>query len=267
MNYIIFTDVDGTLVDHYTYSFDDALIVISQLKFLKIPIILNTSKTFYETVELQRRLRISDPFVVENGGGIFIPSDLDLNLEDYEFESFNDYKVLILGKTYEEIRGFLESYRDRYNLKGFGDMDISEIMERTSMDGERAKLSKKRMFSEPIIFESDKDLDEFKRICHREGFKLLKGGRFYHIVHHKQSKGRAVEILKDIYEKTFKRKFTSIGLGDGKNDEDMLRKVDIPVLIPNPSYGYADMSIEGLIKAKCFGSKGWAETLRKILGL
>ena len=53
---LVFTDLDGTLLDHNTYSFSPALAAINKLKSLNIPIIPVTSKTLSELMTLLGRL-------------------------------------------------------------------------------------------------------------------------------------------------------------------------------------------------------------------
>ena len=45
MKYIVFTDLDGTLIDHNTYSYESAIISLNLLKEHNIPLIFCTSKT------------------------------------------------------------------------------------------------------------------------------------------------------------------------------------------------------------------------------
>lgn len=264
MKIIVFTDLDGTLLDFDTYSFHDALPTIAVLKSLEIPIIPNTSKTLYETVEIMSKLRLKNPFVVENGGGIFIPKDYPLRIKNGE--NFNDYILIKLGKDYKILRGFFEGFKKEFNLIGFGDMDDEEIMKLTGLEVEKVKLMRKRMFSEPFVGDIE-NIRKFSEICIKNGYKILKGGRFYHLVWGEQDKGRAVKILINLYKDTFKDDLRSIGLGDSENDEDMLKAVDIPIIIPNPKFGYANINVENAIRVKCMGSKGWAEGIKRVLGL
>lgn len=53
-NYLIFTDLDGTLLDHETYKFDEAKEMLDFIKQNDIPLIIVTSKTKDEVIELQK---------------------------------------------------------------------------------------------------------------------------------------------------------------------------------------------------------------------
>jgi len=70
-NYIIFSDLDGTLLDHKTYTFDPALEALSIIKSRQIPLILSSSKTRAEIERIQSHLTLKDPFIFENGSGVF----------------------------------------------------------------------------------------------------------------------------------------------------------------------------------------------------
>ena len=63
---LVSTDFDGTLLDHYTYSWDAAKPALERLKALNVPVVINTSKTFSEVVQLQESLELAAPFIVEN---------------------------------------------------------------------------------------------------------------------------------------------------------------------------------------------------------
>jgi mannosyl-3-phosphoglycerate phosphatase len=72
---IVFTDLDGTLLDYSTYSFQKALPALSALKQADIPLVICSSKTKTEIEYYRDRLENHHPFISENGGGIFIPMD------------------------------------------------------------------------------------------------------------------------------------------------------------------------------------------------
>ena len=72
-NLVVFTDLDGTLLDHHSYSWAAAEEALKELERRRVPLVLVTSKTRAEVEALQRKLGSVQPFVTENGGGIFIP--------------------------------------------------------------------------------------------------------------------------------------------------------------------------------------------------
>ena len=98
---IVFTDLDGTMIDRDTYSFEIALPLLKELKKSKIPVIFCTAKTKKENEYYQKKLKVECPFIVENGGAIFIPK----NYFSYEIASLrcgltrNDNKKMLLARN------------------------------------------------------------------------------------------------------------------------------------------------------------------------
>ena len=72
---VIFTDLDGTLLDRNTYSFEPAQSTLHLIKQKNIPLVLSSSKTRAEIEFYRRRLENDHPFISENGGAVFIPRD------------------------------------------------------------------------------------------------------------------------------------------------------------------------------------------------
>ena len=70
---LIFTDLDGSLLDHNTYSHKPAVSLLETLNQVGIPVILTSSKTLAEIVPLREMISNSHPFIVENGAGIYVP--------------------------------------------------------------------------------------------------------------------------------------------------------------------------------------------------
>ena len=72
--FVVFTDLDGSLLDGETYSFESATQALKALRMRNIPLILVSSKTRAEMEPLRRRLNHRDPFIVENGAAVFVPA-------------------------------------------------------------------------------------------------------------------------------------------------------------------------------------------------
>ncbi len=263
-HYIIFTDLDGTLLNHHDYSYEDAKPALQKIKEKNIPLIIVTSKTRKEVEILQQELGIKEPFIVENGGGIFIPIDYH-KLKIKNCFTKNGYRVIQLGKSYEEIRQFVEKVKDKFGIIGFGDMSVEQIMKFTGLPYEKAKLAKEREFTEPFLIKDESLIPELQKLALEEGIKITKGGRFYHFIGINQDKGRAVEIVINIFKENIDKDIVSIGLGDSQNDIPMLKKVDIPVLIPKPDGSYENIDLPNMIKAPYPGSRGWNEVILKLI--
>lgn len=261
---VIFTDLDGTLLDQASYSYRGAEETLQRLHQLAIPLVLTSSKTCAELLSLQDRLGLCEAFIPENGGGIFVPAGHPL-AADRNMQQFGELRGIRFGKSYTYIRKIFAMFRAEYQLKGFGDMAIEEIMALTDLSRAQARLAAKRDFSEPFLFQGARRAEALAAEVARYGLSVTKGGRFYHLMSAEQDKGRAVSATIRLFQDTRAQKLVSIGLGDDENDFPMLKVVDIPVLVPKPNGNYASLALDGLRKAPWPGSRGWGAAVTRIL--
>ena len=132
MQEIIFTDLDGTLLDHNTYSFAKAKPALSLVKKRKIPLVICTSKTRLEIELWRKKLKNSHPFISEDGGAIFIPKKYFNFKFDYD-RKLSKYYVIELGLPYKKLRAELNKLKKKYDLYGFGDLSAKKLMKETKL--------------------------------------------------------------------------------------------------------------------------------------
>jgi mannosyl-3-phosphoglycerate phosphatase len=263
---IIFTDLDGTLLDYHTYSYTAALPCLELIKEKNIPLVLCSSKTRAEIEQWENRIDNSHPFISENGGGIFIPHAYfpadDLQSVWPRVELVNGYAVLVLGTPYTILRETLEELRrDGFEVRGFSDMDVTEVAEITGLTLEDAELAKRREFDEPFVFSGERArLEALAATIQEKGLQCIAGGRLFHLTGD-NDKGKAVEILTQLYRKKF-GEITTVALGDSPNDYPMLEHVDHPILVRNHR-GEHDprLTLPNLIKADGIGPEGWTQAV------
>jgi len=261
---IIFTDLDGTLLNHHDYAFFNALPALDRIKKSRTPLIIVTSKTRREVELIRDAIGIDDPFIVENGGGIFFRAGYrDFNIKNAL--TIEGYDFLKPGRSYAQIRRFFEKVRSVFGVKGFGDMTAREIASLTGLSEDQAAFAKDREFTEPFIMEPGQDTEGLSWMAEKEGMAVTRGGRFYHLIGKDQDKGKAVCMVRDIFEQHDAAKAITVGLGDSENDRSFLELVDIPILIPHPVHGYLDMDRPGILRAKMSGSSGWNAVMEGLL--
>ena len=177
--YVVFTDLDGTLLDADTYSWAAATPALEALRASGIPLILVSSKTRAEIEPLRRRLQHRDPFIVENGAAVFVPQGLfAFPLERVRTKS--SYDVIELGLPYYMLRDVLKQIEDAVEtrLDGFGDLSVDDIMQLTGLSRTDATLAKMREYDEPYLLEGPPALIE--EVCRQivmRGLRWTKGGR------------------------------------------------------------------------------------------
>ena len=246
INTLIFTDLDGTLLDHDTYSCDAALPMLSYLKTYDIPLVIVTSKTATEVRAIQKKLNLYTPAIVENGAGIIDGETLEP-----------------LGKEYAVIREAFKRYALEFDIIGFDDMSFEEVAHYTALPIERARGAKVRDFCEPFIMHDAHRIDALKAKADADGLEIVQGGRFYHLITKGQDKASAIKMLWHRYEESAACNYTTLALGDGANDITMLQSVNVPFLIPKKDGSYLDCDISGLIKAPYPGPQGWNSVLKE----
>ncbi|MBN2060899.1 MAG: HAD-IIB family hydrolase [Deltaproteobacteria bacterium] len=263
---LIFSDLDGSLLDHVSYSWDEAKNSIDLCRRYRIPIVLVSSKTRNEMEIIRRDIGLSAPFISENGGGIFFP---DMKIQPIpQTAVFTDglWKYT-LGVPHETVLKALREIREELGMgiHGFSDMTPDEIGALTGLDPGKAKIAADREFDEPfIILDDDPDLDQLHNSAGKRGLKITEGGRFYHL-HGKYDKGDAVNYLILQYRSIFPDIFT-IALGDSPNDFSMFKKVEQPVLIRS-SRGFPEIEkvMPGIKVTAYPGPKGWNSAVLEIL--
>ncbi|MDP2268790.1 MAG: HAD hydrolase family protein, partial [Deltaproteobacteria bacterium] len=215
MGIIIFTDLDGSLLNHDDYTFAGALPSLQRIRQAGIPLIIVTSKTRVEVEQLRGLMGLDDPFIVENGGGIFFPAGYR-GFRIRKGQRKSGYTMIRLGISYILIRRFFNTIRHRFNARGFGDLSIDDIARLTGLSHEQAILTKIREFTEPFLMEREEDLPLLTDAATEQGMKITRGGRFYHLIGNGQDKGAAVRIAHEAFHQNTGKAFISIGIGDSE---------------------------------------------------
>jgi len=244
-NYIIFSDLDGTLLDHKTYTFDPALEALSIIKSRQIPLILSSSKTRAEIERIQSHLTLKDPFIFENGSGVF----------------YNN-QVVSFGINLTEIHDKITPLQKTFNFNCYSLLTIEQAIHYTGLTEEEAKLSQQRQFSEPIVWLDDEERkNDFLEKIHQLGLNATQGGRFLTISSH-HDKAKALKWIKNSLENDYQTKFISIALGDGENDISMINACDIKILIKNNN---EHLQRSDWVLSEMCGPSGWNQEIMKVL--
>lgn len=252
---MIVTDLDGSLLDHHTYSWLPAEPWLERLQAHGIPLVICSSKTAAEIIPLQRALGISGaPFIAENGA---VVSD---GHSSRPLPHLADNAL-----DYASLCQQLAQLKQQYGFKftGFSDVSEKEVSEWTGLTPHDAALARLREASESIIWRDNHDrFALFRQQLEARALALVQGGRFWHVMRKGSGKGAALRWL---LENTFGDKsHMTIGLGDGPNDAPMLDIVDYAVVIK----GYSKDAVilqrqdkQNIYHTGEFGPQGWSEGL------
>jgi len=248
--FLVFSDLDGTLLNHQTYSFREARPALDLLAEKGIPLILASSKTAAEVAELHAEIGLGDtPAIIENGAGIYRPGA--------EVQS---------DAAYRALRMSLDAVPDRLRagFRGFGDMTVDEIAKLTGLTPEAAARARQRRHSEPGLWlGNDADRDEFLASLAGSGITGRSGGRFLSLSYGRTKADGLLEIAAEY------RARRTLALGDAPNDVELLQAADIGVIVRNdhgPGIPPLTGESEGHIRRTTVqGPAGWAEAVTAIV--
>lgn len=265
---IIYTDLDGSLLDHKTYSFAESKSALAAAQARGIPIVFCSSKTRAEIEPLRQELQVKDPFIVENGGAAIIPAGYSPFFT--EVRPGRGDPMIVLGTPYRTLVEAVNDLREAFPNKiiSFSNMTVEEIAHDCDLSLDQARLAKKREFDEPfrLVDADDRTRERILNEIRRLGLSCSEGGRYYHL-HGGNDKGMAVRILTRFAWRHDLETF-SVGLGDSLNDLTMLETADYPVLIKRPDGTHHPGVIELLPKihlTRGVGPIGWSETVMSLL--
>jgi mannosyl-3-phosphoglycerate phosphatase len=262
----IFTDLDGTLLDAKTYSYEKSLPAIDAVKEEGIPLVFCSSKTRAEQEALRSDLRIEDPFIVEDGAALFVPGGYFPFEYEYSVLS-GGYKISEFALPYAEVRRALAaaSAETGVKLTGYGDLDVEELARVTGLDRDAASRAKLREYQETVVSDvGARQMKAIERALSRRGFNVTHGGRFIG-VGSSRGKGNAAAVLTKLFrfkEPTLK----TAAIGDGKNDVSLLNAVDFPFLVQKPGGIWENIRVPNLIRVSELGPEGWRDAVLGLLG-
>jgi mannosyl-3-phosphoglycerate phosphatase len=263
---VIFTDLDGTLLDHETYSFDPAQDALKEIERRGIPLVLCTSKTRTEVERSRRALDNRHPFIVENGGATFIPIGYFPFAYPYQRE-VSGYHIIEYGVPYPRLVEILMAVRSESGVRigGFSDLSVEQVAAVTGLPMEEARLAKVREYDEPFFVKGPpEELDRVKTLFRKRGFRCTRGGRFYHLTG-PNDKGKAMADVVRLFERAY-GEIRTVGIGDSQNDLPMLWAVDVPILVQRID-GRHDPTVRApnLIRVQGIGPQGWRTAVLDLL--
>lgn len=248
---VIFSDIDGTLIDHDTYSYAAARDCLAVLRQHDIPLILASSKTAAEIIPFRQELGFSaSPAICENGAGLIE----------------GGAAVRIPGNDYREIRRLLDTVPAdlRAQFLGFGDMTTEQVVAATGLTVEAAERARRRDFSEPGVWSGNAAQKErFLQALGRAGVRATAGGRFLTLSFGATKADRMAEVMARYPGAV------SVALGDAPNDAEMISAADHGVIVANPGHKplpVLPVEAEGrIVRTKKTGPEGWSTAVMRLL--
>ena len=251
---LIFTDLDGTLMEHETYSIKPAEEMLRELADRGLVPIFNSSKTRVEIERIQTKFELCAPFVCENGAAFF---EHDSDSKTSCAKEFGPRRSAWLPDV-QLIRHQL-----KVNFECFDDWSPTQVAQHTGLNEDEAALAKLREYSEPILWrDTSSQLIQFKDALSKINLHLVEGGRFQSIQGN-FDKRSPIDWLRSErkYEHT-----TIVALGDSPNDAPMLEASHIAAIVKSAKSDKINpVNPNFTIRSTLPGPAGWAESMAKAL--
>jgi len=276
MKQVIFTDLDGTLLDLQDYSYSTAQPVLPKLEALGIPVVFCSSKTRVEQEFYRQVLDNQHPFITENGSAIFIPKNYfsftigQSDNSEYLVDQRGNYFVIQLGETYDRVRSGIQLAKKKVGLElwGYGDLTMNEIKELTGLNSDFAQRAATRDYSETLLKgnKTGQPFEDFKAFLSKSGLSCVSGGKFHTVMGADSDKGKSVKLLTKLYQREFGYVET-IGLGDSANDLPLLATVNHGYLVQKPGGKWSETTESNITKVSRVGPEGWVEVASSIISV
>ena len=255
---IIFTDLDGSLLNKDTFKFDEIEDYFRELVSKDIKIIPNTSKTEAELLDFNNLYKLNLSFIAENGSSIHGLNLIHANLPE---------KISLSRPTNQIYEIYNENISSdlKKKITFISKLNIKEQQEIFGLPLDKIELALKRNNSLPIQFNGNAiEKNEFIKIMKNAGLTVQTGGRVINICDN-VNKAKAMFKTLELIKKEIDDEIVTIGVGDNQNDIDMLRQSNYACLVKNDNFDSSLINIDKLIKSNEPSPNGWADVIKTAL--
>lgn len=275
---VVFTDLDGTLLDYDGYTWTPATGALKRLREQGVEIVFCSSKTLAEQRAHQGEIGLRSPMVVENGSAVAVPHHYFPGtltaVESGKLRRTEEYDLVAFGVSRASVSTTLDEVRRETGLRFrcYSDMTPAEVGELTGLPESAARRARLRDFSETVVVEGGAEAwMRFLRALSERGLRAFGDGPSGTVVGGRADKGVAVGLLRGLYRR-WSARFglphtlpLTVGVGDGPNDASMLRVVDRAFLVERRGGGWEDLNVDELERVPGIGPEGWARAIERIL--
>lgn len=259
---LVVSDLDGSLLDHDSYSFAPALAQLQALEDARIPLVLASSKTAQEIAAIRAELANRHPYIVENGAAVLIPAgyfprqpEQTVTADGAWVREFAPPRARWL----EVLAGLESRFAGEFDY--FARAGIEGIVRMTGLSPAAAALANSRQYSEPVKWLGTPERErEFIAELRQAGANVLRGGRFLGVAG-QCDKGVALRWLRSVYAVYAPgQTILDLAIGDSENDCSMLEAAHSALLIRSPVHDFPVLAkVDRVLRSTACGPAGWSE--------
>jgi len=245
---VLFTDLDGTLLDLHTYRPSPAAkAALRTLAAQCVAVVPVSSKTAGEIGPLLGELGLVGPAIAE-GGAVLIEEG---------------GRERVLGTLRPRLIEILREVAGRgLPLRGLSEMSVAEVAERTGLEPGAAARAMARLASEPFVMLHALERDELGQLeaeLGRLGAGVVRGGRFWHLAGIGVDKALGVRSVLGSWGEP---RPATAAVGDAWNDLPMLEAVEVGFLLGDAVD--ADELPAVVTRLEAVGPAGFVEAVRRL---
>jgi len=248
---MIFTDLDGTLLEPDGSACKEVRSALAELRELDVPVCLVTSKTTAELAAIKEMLDLGTPAGFENGAGVLhADGTSELQAAAVPLPKL----VSILERARREsgapVRTILE----------LADEELTAL---TGLEGSALRAARARQATLPLVVDAAWDEPLRRALAPVSDLRTVRGNRFLHL-QGDHDKGTVIPRLRDLVGN---RPGLTVACGDSPNDAELLAQADIAVIVPGVRGPNQELvrSFSHARVAPLPHGRGWALVVRQIV--
>ncbi|HEX7123719.1 MAG TPA: HAD hydrolase family protein [Gemmatimonadaceae bacterium] len=253
---VLLSDVDGTLMD------EDERLVIGppdvEAFEREVELVLTSSRTIAELLEIQERLALSAPMIAENGALIAFPPGWRGSRAGMRRRIAGvELRVIALGDRAGQLRPVVRRLAARAGV---------DLVEQRDLLPDNGRAIAR---THSILVRESDDADRqsrFRELLAARGLEATRSGRWLAITRG-ANKGTAARALLALAARRGAPYAVTAAVGNHENDLPLLAVADQPFVIRNPRRGH-DPALAALPRAHLLqadGITGWPDALSRVL--
>jgi mannosyl-3-phosphoglycerate phosphatase len=264
---VVFSSLDGVLLDDRTLSSDAARPAVSLLQSNRVPLVVSSSGTRAEIEVWQDKHGVHHPFIAESGSAVHVPAGYFAQPPAHAVTR-SGYHVVDGGIPYRDVVATLHRLARQLHvgIESFSQMSVDEVARAYGLSLLDARLAKLREHAEPFRF-TDATPKARTRLIHAlraAGFSCVHDGRFYHALA-RTDIGARVRLLRGCY--AAERPLIAVGIANRLEDLAFLQEVDIPVIVQAGDRASVELfrALPQAVMTRAVGPAGWNEAVQSVM--
>ena len=210
---VVYCSVDPFLSSRgkFLHGFDSFL---AELDELEIPCVWLSSRSRLQLDEPRRRAGHAEPFVAEDGCGIYLPQDY-FHLKPTKTVRLGRFTCVPIAKRQPAAAEALESLSEEAGISVVALRSLSprELAQNIGLPNQEAELARQRDFDEPFFFAgaNDEDIARFKTLALQKGISLREQGAFWSIAIGSDV-SRCISELGNLYDRSLRSRVSRFAI-------------------------------------------------------